>query len=683
MHFSLGIDAGGTYTDAVIISDSDGEVVESGKALTTYPDPLPGMKNAIDKLNPEYLKDIKLVSVSTTLSTNTILESTGFPVALIMIGDYLIPASLPTDYWIAVSGGHDSDGEELKTLDLASVKEFALRVKDKVSAFAVSSYFSNRNPDHELAVKKTVKELTGHPVVCGHELSQDLGAYERAITAFLNAQLIPITHRFIRSIVGEFEVRGINADLLMMKCDGSVVGIEEALEKPIETIFSGPAASLVGASHLSRLNTCVMIDVGGTSTDVAMMQNGLPQISNSGAVVGGWQTRVKAIRMETSATGGDSHVWIKGDRIYVGPRRVIPLSRASLTYPGLKDKLRRNKVSKGYLCENIQVTRFFVRTGFAPIELKAGEWEIYKHIENEPVSFGDLLIALKKHPSPAILDSLIRKRLIQAIGFTPTDALHVLGEYTEWDVEAARIGASMLGRTFKQSPEAFSEEVKREVAYNIAEDLMAYLIEGMPRTEIDRVLPGKNFTRFSIGIPVVLLGGPVKAYVESLRKLINADFRVPEHADVGNAVGALVGKGIKRVEILIKTRVVPGSPEDKTEDEESEMEDAEYKKEDEGSGTHDSCATKEGLQYENKREFIVFSPSERKRFEGYNEALEYAEKLGRQIVMDYMINAGLGKEDIRIDLSRKHLSPRGWTDVPLETKLIFVGIGTPKNTGVV
>ena len=113
------------------------------------------------------------------------------------------------------------------------------------------------------------------------------------------------------------------------------------------------------------------------------------------------------------------------------------------------------------------------------------------------------------------------------------------------------------------------------------------------------------------------------------------------------------------------------------------MEDAEYKKEDEGSGTHDSCATKEGLQYENKREFIVFSPSERKRFEGYNEALEYAEKLGRQIVMDYMINAGLGKEDIRIDLSRKHLSPRGWTDVPLETKLIFVGIGTPKNTGVV
>jgi N-methylhydantoinase A/oxoprolinase/acetone carboxylase beta subunit len=666
MHFSLGIDAGGTYTDAVIVRDSDGEVIESSKALTTYPDPLPGIKNAIDKLSSECLKEIKLVSVSTTLSTNTILESTGFPVGLIMVGDYVIPDNLPTDYWIAVSGGHNSDGEELKVLDLDSVEEFALKVQERVSAFAVSSYFSNRNPEHELAVKKAVKELTGHPVVCGHELSQDLGAYERAITAFLNAQLIPITHKFIQSIMGEFEIRGINANLLMLKCDGSVVGIEEALEKPIETIFSGPAASLVGASHLSRLNTCAVIDVGGTSTDVAMMQNGLPQLSNSGAVVGGWQTRVKAIRMETSATGGDSHVWVKGDRIYIGPRRVIPLCRASVMYPGFREKLKHNRVAKGYLCENIQLTKFFVRTGFRPIELKVGEREIYRHIGNEPVSFGDLLVALKKRPSPSMLDSLIQKRLIQAIGFTPTDALHVLGEYTEWDVDASRTGASMLGRSFKQSPEAFSEEVKSRVARNIAEDLIAYLIEGMPRNEIDRVLLGRNFTRFRVEIPVVLLGGPVKAYVEHLKKLVNADFLVPEHADVGNAVGALMGKGIKRVEILIKTRFVPRSSEEEVESIDSD--------------THESCVVEAVLQEEKKKEFIVFSPSDRKKFDIHSEALEYAENLGRQLVMDYMISAGLGKEDIRIDVTRSHLSPGGWTDVPIETKLIFVGIGIPKKT---
>ncbi|HHV23139.1 MAG TPA: hydantoinase/oxoprolinase family protein [Methanosarcina sp.] len=666
MHFSLGIDAGGTYTDAVIVRDSDGAVVEFSKALTAYPDPLPGMKNVIDTLSPEYLKNVKLVSISTTLSTNTILESTGFPVGLIMVGDYIIPEELPTDYWIAVSGGHNSDGEELKTLDLDSVKEFALKIKDKVSAFAVSSYFSNRNPEHELAVKKAVKELTEHPVVCGHELSQDLGAYERAITAFLNAQLIPVTHKFIRAIIKDFKSRGINANLLMLKCDGSVVGIEEALEKPIETIFSGPAASLMGAAHLSKFNTCAMIDVGGTSTDVAMIVNGLPQLSNSGAVVGGWQTRVKAIRMETSATGGDSHVWVKGDRIYIGPRRVIPLCRASVMYPGFREKLKKNRVAKGYLCESIQVTKFYVRTGFRPIELKAGEREIYRHIGNEPVSFGDLLVAMKKRPSPSMLDSLIQKRLIQAIGFTPTDALHVLGEYTEWDVEAAIIGASMLGRILKHSPEAFSKEAKRRVARNIAEDLIAYLIEGMPRSEIDRVLFGKNFTRFRVEIPVVLLGGPVKAYVENLEDLINADFIVPEYAEVGNAVGALVGKGIKRVEILIKTKVIPKSYE-------GEIENIAYE-------AHEKCAAEGILQYETKNEFIVFSPAERKKFEIYSEAVEYAEKLGRQLVMDYMVSAGLQKENIKIDVSRKHLVPGGWTDAPLETKLVFVGVGIPKNT---
>ena len=94
---------------------------------------------------------------------------------------------------------------------------------------------------------------------------------------------------------------------------------------------------------------------------------------------------------------------------------------------------------------------------------------------------------------------------------------------------------------------------------------------------------------------------------------------------------------------------------------------------------HEKCAAEDILQYETKNEFIVFSPSERKKFEVYSEAVEYAEKLGRQLVMDYMVSAGLQKENIKIDASRKYLAPGGWTDVPLETKLVFVGIGIPEN----
>ncbi len=195
MQYSLGIDAGGTYTDAVILRDSDSRILDTSKAITTYPNLMTGIRNAINKLNPEYLKQVKLVSVSTTLSTNTILERTGYPVGLILVGDYTTPKELPADYTITVKGGHDSNGDELQPLDLVAVEQFAVSLKKKVSAFAVSSYFSTRNPEHEIKIKNVILKLTGHPVVCGHELSQELGAYERAATAVLNAQLIPITYQ--------------------------------------------------------------------------------------------------------------------------------------------------------------------------------------------------------------------------------------------------------------------------------------------------------------------------------------------------------------------------------------------------------------------------------------------------------------------------------------------------------
>ena len=142
MHYSLGIDAGGTYTDAVLVRDSNGEIASSNKALTTYPDPLEGIKNVVDGLNPEYLENVKLVSDSPPCPQNTILEGTGFPVALILIGDHPLEKELPTGHVLFARGGHNHNGEEVFPLDLEAIGKFALLVKDKVSAFAISSYFS-------------------------------------------------------------------------------------------------------------------------------------------------------------------------------------------------------------------------------------------------------------------------------------------------------------------------------------------------------------------------------------------------------------------------------------------------------------------------------------------------------------------------------------------------------------
>jgi N-methylhydantoinase A/oxoprolinase/acetone carboxylase beta subunit len=639
MKYSMGIDAGGTYTDSIIIRDSDGKVLDSNKALTTYPDLLAGIRNSIDGLDQKYLKDIKLVSVSTTLATNTILEKTGYPVGLIFVGDYELPEKVPVDYYTVVAGGHDHHGAELVPLDMEAVGAFVRKLGDKVSAFAVSSYFSVRNPAHELAIKESIQELTGLPVVCGHELSLDLGAYERGVTAYLNAQLIPIADQFIRSIKEEMEHRGMDARLLMLKCDGSVVGINEALEKPIESIFSGPAASLVGASHLSGLKTCAVIDVGGTSTDVSMLEDGLPELCTEGAIVGGWQTKVKAIRMETSAMGGDSHVWVKNMKINIGPRRVIPLCVAAVMYPGFLETLKMGKTPAALrLEENVQPTKFFIKTGVVPTELGKYEKEIYERVEDSPTSLGDIFWKLEKTPSPRLLDSLIRKRLVQAIGFTPTDALHVLGEYNAWDAEASRVGAKLLERYTQTDSLELCKQIKQEVARNMALNLMSYILKDVPPREIEKIILSDKFTQFRMKLPVVLIGGPVLAFTEEVKKVLDADIVVPKYAEVGNAVGALVGKGIKRVEILIKNT---------------------YAK-------------------DRKRLVLVFSPAGRETFGSFPEALEHAETLGKKLVMEYMTEAGLDKGQVQISVDRKDISLSEAGTVPVETKLVFVGVGMPK-----
>jgi len=636
MKYSLGIDAGGTYTDAVLLRDSDEVIISSNKALTTYPDPLGGIRNAIDGIDEQYLNDIKVVSVSTTLSTNSILEGTGFPVGLILVGNYELNQDLPTEHYAQVEGGHNYNGIPTAPLDEDAVREFAERVKGRVAAFAVSSYFSIRNHEHELRVKEIIKESTGLPIVCAHELSQELGAFERAVTAFLNAQLIPVTEKFMTTVEEYISSKGIDANVFMLKCDGSVIGIKSALEKPIESIFSGPAGSLVGASFLTGNDTCAVIDVGGTSTDISVITNGVPEMSESGAVVGGWKTRVKAIKMETSAMGGDSDVWVKDNHVNIGPRRVIPLCRAADLYPGFLDQLRANPMpSRGLLGINFQPTKFYIRTGYDPIDISPQEMDVFRSISDEPTSIRELHSRMKKYPSPKHLDSLLQKRLIQTIGFTPTDALHVLGDYTEHTVEASEIGAKYLGSLCKRDAFEFASFVKQEFAKNMASDLMSFFLEGISKAEIRKIFDIESPTKFKVDIPVVLIGGPVIAYLEDLQSILDAEIIVPEYSNVGNATGALAAKGIRRVDFLVRPA---------------------------------SMAAPDW-------EFYVFSEKGRESFYEYEEALEYASETGRETIIQYMMDAGMDPEHVSVDVEKQEIIPDGWAH-PLETRIRVMGVST-------
>ncbi|KKG13663.1 hydantoinase [Methanosarcina sp. 2.H.T.1A.6] len=639
MYLGLGIDTGGTYTDAAIMDMSNGTVIESNKALTTYPDLIRGIKNSIEGLNPDDLKRIKFVSVSTTLATNTTLEGKGYPAGLILIG-HTIPKKLASNYVISIGGGHDSDGNEIAPLeDLETVKEFVRQIKNKVAAFAVSGYFGVRNPEHELRVKELIQEITDMPVVCGHELSMSLGAYERAVTALLNAELIPVSKQFIKSVQAVMEEKEIKATLMMMKCDGSLVRIEEALQKPVESIFSGPAASLVGAAHLTGLDTCVTVDVGGTSTDIAMISGGIPEISDTGAKVGGWKTMVKAIRMDTSALGGDSLVWIKR-KTYLGPTRVIPLCLAASEFPEILEKLEKTDTPKeSIMDEIIQPTSFFIRNGVNFPELLSEELEedeiaIIEHMWTEPLSVFEISERIGKHPLmfAGTLKNLIRKRHVSQIGFTPTDALHVLGEYVRWDGRASFIGAKVLGKNLKKGAEEFSAQVKAEVVRKLTLELVSFFADDLKKEDVEKMIVKEAFLKFHIKVPVVLVGAPVRAYLKELNEAVDAEIRIPAFHEVGNAVGALVGKVIHRTEVLIRPTAAGNAA------------------------------------------YSVFSELGKEVFEDYGEALDYGLKLSHRLVSEYMDSYGLDMGNVEFDLKKNDVGSIGKS--PLETRLVGLGVGT-------
>ena len=314
----LGIDTGGTYTDAVLYEEQSGRVVAAVKALTTRHDLAVGIHGAAKSVlegSGVAPAAIALVSLSTTLATNALVEGQGGRVGLILVGFDEASASragiadaLRGDPCVRIAGGHDAAGRACEALDLPALDRAISEFGDSVAAFAVAGMFSVRNPEHEIAVRDRLRERTGLPVTCGHELSSRLDGPRRAMTCVLNARLVPIVQRLLDAADRSFDALGVSAPMMVVRGDGALVGAEVARLKPVETILSGPAASLVGASHLTGERDALVSDIGGTTTDYALLVDGRPRIDSDGASVGGFRTMVEAVAMRTVGLGGDSEV---------------------------------------------------------------------------------------------------------------------------------------------------------------------------------------------------------------------------------------------------------------------------------------------------------------------------------------------------------------------------------------
>ena len=307
----LGIDTGGTYTDAALINDGQ-KLVASAKSLTTHSNLSVGIREVINTLPQDQLSRVGLVSLSTTLATNAVVEGRGTPVCLLLAGyrakqveRWRLDQAVRGGHCVLLSGSHDAGGRENQPLDTDAADDAIRKHQNQVSAFGISGLFSVRNPAHEIALRERVYALSGKPVTCGYELATSLDAPRRAVTVAFNASLVPFIHQLIRAVQEILAEHEIQAPVMVVKGDGSLVTAEIALHRPVETVLSGPAASVVGASFLSSAESAIVADMGGTTTDIAIVTGGQPAISTEATLIGDWRPMIEAIRVFSLGLGGD------------------------------------------------------------------------------------------------------------------------------------------------------------------------------------------------------------------------------------------------------------------------------------------------------------------------------------------------------------------------------------------
>jgi N-methylhydantoinase A/oxoprolinase/acetone carboxylase beta subunit len=581
--FSIGVDTGGTFTDAVAL-DGQRRVVASAKSLTTPWDLSIGLDGAIRavlaKLPPAVQRGhISLVSVSTTLATNAVVENRFSSICTILIGfdEKMVERSNLRrgggGVVVRVAGGHEGTGEEHAPLDEAAIDAAVREHGGQVEAFAVASMFSVRNPSHERRARERIRAICPKPVTCSHELSSQLDAPKRALTAALNARLTPQIAHLLAALRRVLEREAISAPVMIVKGDGTLMRAEVALEYPVETVLSGPAASVVGAGFLQGLQDFVVADMGGTTTDVAIVLGGRPIVRAEGAVIGGWRTMIEAIDVHTCGLGGDSEVGFDRERnLTVGPRKTMPLSLLATQFPQVLEELRLLAAEEYPPPHAVQ---FAYRN---PGREAAGaldrvERRLWDALQPLPQRLSQVA---RSGPAAEALRRLVDRGLATIAGFTPSDAMHVLGRQEGWSREAAHLGASILATeernararrdmdTAEQICARTYEFVLRKAGRVVLECALAQDpgIEpqggrwGSLGVLLERTVAGAKFSgvvdgQLRLATPLVAIGAPAATYFPEVARRLGAQLYVPEHAAVCNAVGAVAGVVSEVCDVLV------------------------------------------------------------------------------------------------------------------------------------
>ncbi|MCF8331364.1 MAG: hydantoinase/oxoprolinase family protein [Bacteroidales bacterium] len=583
--YLIGIDTGGTFTDGVLLDYANREVISAAKSLTTRKDLKQGVIKVLQKLTIPIDCNIKLVGISSTLATNSIAEEKARKVALLLIGykpalvkNYGLESDFATTDLTYIKGGHNAQGTQIEPLDKAAVRKWISDKKDLVDAVAVSGYFSPLNPTHEKQAFDIISEESGLPVVMGHQLSTKLNSVKRAATASINASLVPVMQDFLQSVSYSIKELKIEAPIMVVRGDGTLMPYEEALQKPVESVLSGPAASAIGGKFLSSdINKSLVIDMGSTTTDMALVENSRVVVSESGAKVGDTETAVEAASIRTISLGCDSRIELTNNTMkpVIGPDRVRALSQISSYYPYIKETLKELEKNNFQKLKSLHDLEFWHL--HQPLDehslnqLDQQQKAIIEEIR-EPQQLSLLIDKFHVcHPEHLKMHELIRQGFVECSFLNSTDLLHSNGNISLWDKEAADIATTAFSKLFNLSTKELIEKVFDALEDRLIEEVLLFMA-GSATNKSD--MPGRidgKWGRWLLKeilyhhsdllsldmtskIPIIGSGAPARHFMKDAARLINTKCYLPKYSEVANAVGAVSGSVSETREAIVFIR---------------------------------------------------------------------------------------------------------------------------------
>ncbi|MBT6340570.1 MAG: hydantoinase/oxoprolinase family protein [Desulfobacula sp.] len=322
----IGIDVGGTHTDAVLLS-SDG-IKKKVKVPTDSADLfntiLSGFTQLLDNIDP---KNIKRIVISTTLTTNAIVQQNMNPVGMIIsAGPGIDPSAFNTgEHYYCVAGSINHRGREKAPVNKMEIEDIAKKMKKAgIEYVGVVSKFCVRNPSHEILIRRILNKYF-KKVFLGHHVSGNLNFPRRIATTHLNAAVFSLHKSFFEAVKLSLEQKGLMVPIQILKADGGTMSLESSMAFPGQTVLSGPAASIMGAiPYATEKQDTIVLDIGGTTTDIAFLVDKAPLLEPLGIQRGRYKSLIRSLQTDSKGIGGDSIVRIKENELIIGPERLGP-----------------------------------------------------------------------------------------------------------------------------------------------------------------------------------------------------------------------------------------------------------------------------------------------------------------------------------------------------------------------